>query len=138
MRHLIALSFLASPALVTAQASLTVDIALSKPDAGGKVMVALCPSKEAFDQEKGCLVKVLDARGGAVRAVFLGLPAGQHAIKAYHDVNANGKLDTNWMGIPNEPYGFGNDARGSFGPPTFEQAAIAVDRAPVVTRLKLK
>lgn len=138
MRHLIALALLASPVLAAAQASLTIDIALSKPDAGGKVMVALCPSKESFDWEKGCLTKVLDARGATVRAVFLNLPAGQHAIKAYHDVNANGKLDTNWMGIPTEPYGFGNDARGSFGPPSFEQSAVTVDRVPVVTSLKLK
>lgn len=138
MRHLIALTLLASPVLASAQASLTIDLALAKPEAGGKVMVAVCPGKEAFDQEKGCLTKVLDARGATVRAVFLSLPPGQHAIKAYHDVNANGKLDTNWMGIPNEPYGFGNDARGSFGPPTFEQSAVTVDRVPVVTTLSLK
>ncbi len=138
MRELIAIVLSAAPALADAQASLTIDIALSKPDAGGKVMVALCPGKESFDREKGCLTKMLDARVKPLRAVFTELPPGQHAIKAYHDVNANGKLDTNWMGIPTEPYGFGNDARGSFGPPSFEQSAVTVDRVPVVTSLKLK
>ncbi len=138
MRQLIAIALLAAPAFARAQASLTIDFALSKPDAGGKVMVAVCPGKEAYDTEKGCTTKVLDARGGTVRAVFLSLPPGMHAIKAYHDMNANGKLDANWMGIPNEPYGFGNDARGSFGPPAFEQAAVTLDRVPVVTSLKLK
>jgi uncharacterized protein (DUF2141 family) len=138
MRHLIALALLASPALAEAQAALTIEFVLSKPEAGGKVMVALCPGKEAFDREKGCLTQVLDARVKPLRAVFADLPPGQHAIKAYHDVNANGKLDANWMGIPNEPYGFGNDARGSFGPPSFEQSAITMDRAPLTTAVKLK
>jgi len=30
------------------------------------------------------------------------------------------------MGMPNEPYGFSNDARGSFGPPSFEDASFVV------------
>lgn len=138
MRHLIAIALLVAPALAAAQSSLTIEFELSKPEAGGKVMVALCPGKEAFDREKGCLTQVLDARARPLRAIFADLPPGQHAIKAYHDVNANGKLDTNWMGIPTEPYGFGNDARGSFGPPSFNQSAVTVDRVPVSTSLKLK
>ncbi|MBK6342949.1 MAG: DUF2141 domain-containing protein [Flavobacteriales bacterium] len=40
--------------------------------------------------------------------------------------------------IPNEPYGFGNDARGRFGPPSFEEAAVAMGHVPVVTAVKLK
>ncbi|HRD53082.1 MAG TPA: DUF2141 domain-containing protein, partial [Flavobacteriales bacterium] len=117
--RLILLALLAAPLLSRAQGSLSIDIFLSNPDAGGKVLVAVCPSKEAYDEEKGCLTKSLDATGPKVRAFFLSLPAGPHAVKVFHDVNANGKLDTNKIGIPNEPYGFGNDARGRFGPPSF-------------------
>ncbi|MFZ1693810.1 MAG: DUF2141 domain-containing protein, partial [Flavobacteriales bacterium] len=100
------------PLLSHAQASLSIDIFLSEPEAGGKVMLAVCPSKEAYDEEKGCVTKSLDANGPKVRAFFLTMPPGQHAVKVFHDVNSNGLLDTNKLGIPNEPYGFGNDARG--------------------------
>jgi uncharacterized protein (DUF2141 family) len=31
-----------------------------------------------------------------------------------------------FLGIPKEPYGFSRDARGKFGPPGFEDAAIEV------------
>jgi uncharacterized protein (DUF2141 family) len=44
------------------------------------------------------------------------------------DENANGKMDSNVIGIPIEPYAFSNDASGNFGPPTFEQAKFVVTK----------
>jgi len=49
------------------------------------------------------------------------------AIAAYHDVNKNGELDRNPLGIPSERYGFSNNARGLTGPPSFEEAAITLE-----------
>ncbi len=138
MRRLIGLVILLAPLLVRAQASLTIDISLSRTDSLGKLMVAVCPTKEAYETEKGCLTRALNAHGAKARAVFLTLQPGLHAIKVFHDVNANGQLDTNKLGIPNEPYGFGNDARGKFGQPSFEEAAVIIGQVPVVTAVKLK
>lgn len=72
------------------------------------------------------------AKSGTVSFIFKDLPAGQYAVSAIHDMNANGKLDTNFVGKPVEPYGFSREARGTFGPPAFEDAAIQLD-APVNT-----
>jgi uncharacterized protein (DUF2141 family) len=36
-------------------------------------------------------------------------------------------LDKNLFGIPKEPYGFSNSARGSTGPPKFADAAIVLN-----------
>ncbi|MDZ7848305.1 MAG: DUF2141 domain-containing protein [Owenweeksia sp.] len=44
------------------------------------------------------------------------LPTGNYTIKAYHDLNNNEELDRNTLGIPQEPYGFSNNARGTFRP----------------------
>jgi uncharacterized protein (DUF2141 family) len=33
-------------------------------------------------------------------------------------------LDTNFLGIPKEQFGFSNDARGTLGPPDFESASF--------------
>lgn len=46
---------------------------------------------------------------------------GQYAIRYFHDENSNAELDTNWIGIPKEGYGFSNDAYGNFGPKDFEE-----------------
>lgn len=72
------------------------------------------------------------AKSGTVSFIFKDLPTGQYAVSAIHDMNANGKLDTNFVGKPVEPYGFSREARGTFGPPAFEDAAIQLD-APVNT-----
>ena len=62
-------------------------------------------------------------------ALIADLPPGEYAISAFHDLNGNGKLDSNFIGIPNEPFGFSNDASGSFGPPKFDQAKFKIAAA---------
>jgi uncharacterized protein (DUF2141 family) len=49
------------------------------------------------------------------------LSPGRYAFRYFHDENDNEKLDTNWMGIPKEGFGFSNNALGTFGPPAFEK-----------------
>ena len=52
------------------------------------------------------------------------LPAGQYAVGIFHDVNLNNKMDNNFLGLPKEQYGFSNNARALFGPPSYEDAAF--------------
>ena len=42
---------------------------------------------------------------------------GIYAFKYFHDENENKELDTNWIGMPTEGFGFSNNAKGRFGPP---------------------
>lgn len=49
------------------------------------------------------------------------LKDGKYAIRYFHDENSNDELDTNWIGIPKEGYGFSNDAYGNFGPKDFTE-----------------
>lgn len=64
---------------------------------------------------------------GETYIFFDKLPAGKYAISVFYDVNNNKKLDTNFIGLPTEAYGFGNNARGMFGPPSFEKASVDVE-----------
>ncbi|GAB5521300.1 MAG: DUF2141 domain-containing protein [Rhodothermales bacterium] len=52
---------------------------------------------------------------------FKSMPTGRYAIQVYHDENGNGKLDTGAFGIPQERYGFSNNAQARFGPPSLEE-----------------
>jgi uncharacterized protein (DUF2141 family) len=47
---------------------------------------------------------------------------GEVAIAAFQDANENEKLDKNSLGIPTERYGFSNNPKRGFGPPSFQQA----------------
>ncbi len=66
----------------------------------------------------------------------LPLSDGEYAISVFHDLNGNQELDKNWMGIPTEPYGFSNNARGKFGPPTYNQCKVKIIDG--TTRLTIK
>jgi uncharacterized protein (DUF2141 family) len=55
---------------------------------------------------------------------FPDVKAGTYAVSVFHDENSNGKLDTNFMGIPREGVGASNNAKGHFGPPKFDAAAF--------------
>jgi uncharacterized protein (DUF2141 family) len=55
---------------------------------------------------------------------FHGVAPGTYAISVFHDENSNGKLDTNFMGIPREGVGASNNAKGHLGPPKFAAAAF--------------
>jgi uncharacterized protein (DUF2141 family) len=72
-------------------------------------------------------VSGITASGQSLVVHFKDLPPGEYAAVAFQDVNGNGKLDKNFLGIPKEPYGFSNSARGSAGPPKFSAAAVTLN-----------
>ncbi len=111
---------------------------LNRTDAGGTMRVALCPSEESYSSQRGCVLKEVKATAGVVAVHFPNTLAGTYAVKVFHDVDENGTLDTNWMGIPKEPYGFSNDAMGTFGPPSFQQASFKVGTGRTTIRIRMK
>jgi uncharacterized protein (DUF2141 family) len=68
---------------------------------------------------------------------FNSIPYGTYAVAYYQDLNSNRKLDTNWLGIPTEPYGFSNNVTATFAPPDFKAAAFEVKTEVVTLKLKL-
>ena len=46
-----------------------------------------------------------------------------YAVAIYHDKNSNNKFDT-FLSIPQEKFGFSNDAKVFFGPPSFDEASF--------------
>src|SRR5437764_9308992 len=71
--------------------------------------------------------------GAKVVFVYRNLPAGRYAVSVFHDENGNGKLDTNVVGMPTEPYGFSRDARALMGPPSFADAAFDLQADTTIT-----
>ena len=102
----------------------------------GKVYLALYNNKNSF-LSKTLLGKKVDIKNGVAEAAFTDLPEGEYAISVFHDENDNGKLDSNFMGIPKEPYGFSNNASGFMGPPKWEDAKILVTDTDINTIIKL-
>jgi|GEM_PF-315274 len=53
-----------------------------------------------------------------------------YGIAVFHDINANGEMDTNFVGLPEEDYGFSNNETSAFGlPPSWKKAKFIVNGA---------
>jgi uncharacterized protein (DUF2141 family) len=117
-------------------ADLTVEVAGLK-DAKGKVLIAVYDRADNFLKQP-VRTAAIDAQQGKVRVVIANLPSGDYALGVFQDRNGNGKLDTNPVGMPIEPYGFSNDAMGSFGPPSFEQSLMHLPEAGGLATINLR
>ena len=51
------------------------------------------------------------------------LEESYYAVAIYHDKNSNDEFDS-FLSIPQEKFGFSNDAKVFFGPPSFDEAAF--------------
>ena len=51
---------------------------------------------------------------------------GTYAIETYQDINDNDKMDTTWVGLPLEPYGFSRDAHPFLSKPPFSKVKFTL------------
>lgn len=100
----------------------------------GTMRVALYNRADLFMKEH-YQIRQVRVTGTTVTILFDNLPAGEYAFSIFQDVNDNGVLDTNLFGIPREPWGFSNNARGRFGPPDFEATRFMVSGTKEMTVL---
>lgn len=70
--------------------------------------------------------------------VELLLPPGEYALSVFQDVDDDGKLARNFLGIPKEPAGLSNNVRPMFGPPRYKNASFTIANAPVEQRIGLE
>lgn len=120
MKTSVLILFLAISTMATAQVAIKVDIVGLKNNKG-QVLIGLYNSENHFLKKvyKGQVVLIKNAKA---TVTFENLPTGEYAISVFHDENSNGKLDTNFMGIPKEAYAASNDAKGFMGPPKYKDA----------------
>ena len=102
----------------------------------GTVRVAIFTNEKDF-LKNAYQGKSVKASAGAVSLSFDNLPAGAYAISIFHDENDNGELDTNFMGIPKEGFAFGNNAMGTFGPPSFDKSKVELTES-ITQEISLK
>jgi uncharacterized protein (DUF2141 family) len=95
--------------------------------AEGEVAIALFGTSEDYEQQSNAVREAwLDVDGEEVVWSVPDLPPGYYAVVAFHDENGNRELDVRFFGLPKEPFGFSNDARGMFGPPRFDAAKFEI------------
>lgn len=122
--------------MAKAQNSLEVKIDNIKND-NGDILVGLYDDGHNFPR-KTINGKIVKASKNGVIVSFQDLKSGPYAISVLHDENSNKDMDQNKIGIPNEGFGFSNNAKASFGPPSFDKAKIFLHSKDTLISIDLR
>lgn len=96
----------------------------------GIIQVALFSSKASFPNGKPYKAYRHILQGTEYAEItFEDVPFGTYAVAVYHDKNGNNELDTNFVGIPKEPYGFSNNHNPKLSAPDYEAAKVEIRQA---------
>ena len=124
-------------ALARAETAVIVRVA-GVEEAIGNVIVSVFDSKKGWLKQPLTIAEVaLSASSPQVIELQLSLPVGAYAFHVFHDLDGNGEMKTNFIGIPKEPTGVSNNAKGKFGPPKFKDAAVNIDADNNIVNISL-
>lgn len=97
----------------------------------GNAYVAIYNNENEF-LKKPFVGKIVKIENQKVVVVFTNVPQGLYAVSSYHDENSNGKLDTNFMGIPKEDYAVSNNAKGFMSAPKYKDAKFTLNESKTI------
>ena len=104
-----------------------------------QVHVAVFDSAKGFPKPESSSSKTVVSATEDQIEFQMSLPAGQKtAIAVFQDLDGDGRLTKNAIGIPIEPYGFSNAARSVFGPPSFSSAALMISDKTDTVSIKVQ
>ena len=112
----------------------TVTVEVRNIETKGEMHLAIYDDADVFENDngekggaaKGIIDGVIEEVGTGTATYRFVLPNGTYAIGIFVDTNYNNEMDRNFFGVPKEQYGFSNDSKGSFGPPSFKDASFTV------------
>jgi uncharacterized protein (DUF2141 family) len=104
----------------------------------GDCWFALDNSKEVYESKDSVFIgKILPIVNRDVHLKIDSLEYGYYAIRVFHDENSNRKLDSNFLGIPTENYGYSNNAKAWFGPPNWEKAKFFFNQREITIEISI-
>ena len=126
-------SVLSSAAL--AQTCTPVEVRNVRP-AQGTLMVVAYTSEADFNKNPATAMQLKATDETMSFSLCVPSGASSLALMMYQDLNDNGKMDSNVLGIPSEPWGSSGKPN-PFGPPSWAGAAVSVpaDGKPIVVNL---
>ncbi|MDH3709362.1 MAG: DUF2141 domain-containing protein [Cyclobacteriaceae bacterium] len=91
----------------------------------GQLIISLFSNADDF-LKKPVYEKFVSVDQAAYMTIELtDVPEGDYALCVVHDENGNGNIDTNFLKIPKEAYGFSHNPNSKFGPPKFHKAKFS-------------
>jgi uncharacterized protein (DUF2141 family) len=117
-----------APALVSAE-TLTITIADIR-ESEGRLMIQVANSEKGFEFSEDSAapppVAISQLAEAGEMTFEVTLPPGIYGARVLHDLNGNGEMDSNFVGMPKEPWAFSNNATGRLGPAKWQDAKFEV------------
>ncbi len=106
----------------------------------GMIRVLLFSGAPGFPDQVGKAVKSfsLPPKNQQVAFTITDLVPGTYALAVIHDQDSNGKLSSNAVGYPIEKFGFSNNPKVYFSPPSFEKASFVLGKTPIKVTISLR
>lgn len=108
--------------------------------ASGTIWVGVYNSADDFlDREKALLIPVRVTALGDAYVDIPGLIVGEdYALGIFHDLDDNGEFDTNWLGLPAEPWAFSGRLASRLRLPRFEEVSFVFKGEKTMPSLRLR
>jgi uncharacterized protein (DUF2141 family) len=121
-----------APFSARAQTCAPVEVRNVRPDQG-MVMVAAYGDAADYGTRPLALMQLRPDRP-TLNFSVCGITGPAFALSTFQDLNRNGKLDTNVLGVPSEPWG-ASGKPSNFEAPNWKTTSVTVDGQPVVVPL---
>lgn len=117
--------------------SLTVTVT-NIPGAKGNLLIGLYDSAASFTDEPLAISPKIPLKSADdVNATIEGLKPGTYAIAVIQDLNGNGELDRNFLGMPKEPLAFSVISEIPKGKPDFAACSFKIVDADLAMTIPL-
>jgi uncharacterized protein (DUF2141 family) len=106
----------------------------------GKLFIGWYVNADDFlKEDKAVLKKIVEVSDKeSIPVVFENVLPGTYAVAVFFDVNGNGKMDTNFLGIPKEKYGFSNNVYPLTRAANFKESSFSITGKEEVSTIRLK
>jgi uncharacterized protein (DUF2141 family) len=106
----------------------------------GSVYIGWYDSEKNYLHPEAAIIKKTVPVTGLdeISVSFPNVKPGIYAITVFLDENENAELDTNFLGIPKEGYGFSNNILPATRSATFKEASFSVNGQSETIQIKIK
>ena len=105
----------------------------------GQICLNLFASSAGFPSDRDDALRtqcVMPTVEPAPLAIFDDLVPGSYAVSVFHDANGDNEFNRNFVGMPEEGFGFSRNPEARTGPPEFGDAVVLV--AGAETRIEIE
>lgn len=106
----------------------------------GVILLSLFSTPEDFptNAQRAVLKLRISVKQLQQPIIIKNMRPGTYALALLHDEDENGKMNTTFLGLPKEGYGFSNNVMGIAGPPSFEKASFMLPSKGTALTVKVK